>query len=227
MGNIYITDMTHFAGIPADSEYAAVRKIADFFGSIVSVASISPVGELIESALFCRRRPNRRPCAGHLQIQRDKVTDLITWHCSQCDDQGEISNWKSSIWDLSQFKENCSAKQKILKLNLTRDEFHELTTIPIPVSMYKVLLFQITIIKGEYILKATLEELDFLQQQIACIISVEIKPDRRRILGEIYERMDILLEEEDQRDPQFFEEANLEAMARLKELVHDQNNYDG
>ena len=84
--------------------------------------------------------------------------------------------------------------------------------------MCKVLLFQTTIIKGEIILKATLEELDFLQQQIACVISVEIKPDRRRILGEIYERMDILLEEEDQRDPKLFEEANLEAIARLREV---------
>ncbi len=71
MGDTFITDIVHFEGIPAGPSHEPARRMAQFFGDIVSAASVSPAGELIEAALFCRRRPGRMKCPGHLQIRRD------------------------------------------------------------------------------------------------------------------------------------------------------------
>ena len=73
MGDTFITDMTHFEGIPPGASHEPARIIAQFFGAIVSAASVSPTDKLIEAALFCRRRPGRIRCPGHLQIRRDRV----------------------------------------------------------------------------------------------------------------------------------------------------------
>ena len=99
MGDVFITDMAHFESIPPGTSHEPARRIARFFGAIVSTVSVSPADKLIEAALFCRRRPGMMQCPGHLQIRRDGVSGVISWHCSRCDDQGEISNWEGTSWN--------------------------------------------------------------------------------------------------------------------------------
>jgi hypothetical protein len=82
VGDVFITDMTHFEIIPPDSSHEPARRITEFFGSIVSVGSVSPADVLVHAALLCRRRPGRIRCPGHLQVQRDSVSSVIKWHCS-------------------------------------------------------------------------------------------------------------------------------------------------
>jgi hypothetical protein len=77
MGDVFITDMTHFEGIPPGTSHEPARRIAQFFGAIVSAASVSLADKLIEAALFCRRRPGRVRCPGHLQIYRDSVSASV------------------------------------------------------------------------------------------------------------------------------------------------------
>jgi len=54
VGDIFITDMTHFGGISPGPSHEPAKRIAQFFGAIVSAASVSPADVLVESALFCR-----------------------------------------------------------------------------------------------------------------------------------------------------------------------------
>ena len=57
-------------------------------------------GEQQKSPVRCRRRPKHQPCAGEICIHR--VDDeLIEWTCTSCSDQGTISNWRSTQWDLA------------------------------------------------------------------------------------------------------------------------------
>jgi hypothetical protein len=56
---------------------------------------------VVESALRCRRRPKHQPCAGYLDVQRQEVPPQVVWACSVCDDNGVITGWKDTVWDLS------------------------------------------------------------------------------------------------------------------------------
>jgi hypothetical protein len=52
------------------------------------------------SAVGCRRRPGRRACPGHIAVLRSDVPPSIEWRCTSCGDEGVISGWKHSPFDL-------------------------------------------------------------------------------------------------------------------------------
>jgi len=196
MGDIFITDMTHFEGIPPGASHESARRIAQFFGSIVSAASVSPADELIEAALFCRRRPGRMPCPGHLQIRRDSVSGVISWHCSRCDDQGEISNWEGTSWNFSQWVPDRSANEKLHELVVTEDELRELRRSLVLSPECESLLYGATIAHGGIVIRATLEEFEELEEHIAADANHEEKRRRQRILDRVYERIEDLFDQE-------------------------------
>jgi hypothetical protein len=75
--------------------------LAQHFGNIVRAATAGGrVGDPWMSALPCRRRPARRPCPGRITIVRREPSAPIQWQCSVCADEGIISNWEDSPYDL-------------------------------------------------------------------------------------------------------------------------------
>jgi len=104
---MYVTDMTHFAGVEelVGAKFNGARRFAAYLGAVVAVATANPPGEIIQSALACRRRPGRRPCPGRLLVRRSEAPRQVSWACPACDqasdEEGVISNWEQSIWDLS------------------------------------------------------------------------------------------------------------------------------
>lgn len=48
----------------------------------------------------CRRRPANRRCPGRMIVLRTEPGTPIRWQCSACDDEGVISNWEDSPFDL-------------------------------------------------------------------------------------------------------------------------------
>ncbi len=145
--------MTHFEGIPPGPSYELARKIAQFFGAIASAGSLSPADVMIDAALFCRRRPGRIRCPGHLRIQRDSVSGIITWRCSNCDDQGEIRSWESTSWNLKQRLPDRPPNQKLLKLVLTEDELRELRLSLILSPECECLLYSAIIANGDIVVR--------------------------------------------------------------------------
>jgi len=196
MGDTYITDMTHFEGIPSGPSHEPARRIAQFFGAIVSTASVSPADVLVDAALFCRRRPGRIQCPGHLQILRDRVSNAISWHCSRCDDQGEISNWEGTSWNFSRWVPDRSDNQKLHELVVTEDELRELKRSLVLSPDCECLLYGAVIAHGGIVIRATLEEFEELEEHIAADANHEKKRHRQRILDRIYERIETLFDQE-------------------------------
>jgi len=196
MGNIYVTDMTHFEGIPSGPSHEPARRMAQFFGAIVSAASVWPADKLIDSALFCRRRPGRMQCPGHLQIRRDRVSNVISWHCSRCDEQGEISNWEGTSWDFSRWAPDRSDNQKLHELAVTEDELRELKRSLILSPKCQCLLYGAVVAHGGIVIRATLQEFEELQEHIAAGANHEEKRRRQRILDRVYERIEDLFDQE-------------------------------
>ncbi|KPN46392.1 hypothetical protein [Mycobacterium intracellulare] len=86
-----VSDLNHFLDLPDDVPSPA-RRLAEHFGTIVRAATASHgAGDLWTSAL---------PCPGRITIARREPPAPIAWRCSVCADEGVISNWADSPYDL-------------------------------------------------------------------------------------------------------------------------------
>ena len=94
-----VTDLHHFLDLPPDTPGPA-RRLAEQLGNIVRAATAGDAGTAWETALPCRRRPANRRCPGRMIVLRTEPDAPIRWQCSVCDDEGVISNWEDSPFDL-------------------------------------------------------------------------------------------------------------------------------
>jgi len=95
-----VSDLNHFLDLSDDVPAPAVR-LAQHFGNIVRAATADQcVGVRWTSALPCRRRPGHRPCPGRIAVVRLDPPTPVQWRCCVCADEGVISNWEGSPYDL-------------------------------------------------------------------------------------------------------------------------------
>jgi hypothetical protein len=115
-----VTDISNLEQPDGSLPKGLAGRLALFLGRIVSAASMLQPGQSQISPLRCRRRPNRRPCPGVIEIIRPLKNLEITWRCDQCGDQGDITNWRETRWDLS----SEIKKGRIIPLNAMRARRH-------------------------------------------------------------------------------------------------------
>jgi hypothetical protein len=98
---MFVADLGHFLGLPEDAS-GSVRRLAQHFGDIVRAGTAGDVGDPWVSALPCRRRPAHRRCPGRMTVAivSADATAPIRWWCTVCDDEGVISNWADTPYDL-------------------------------------------------------------------------------------------------------------------------------
>ena len=96
---VFVSDLRHFLDLPDDSPGPA-RKMAEHLTLIVRAATAGEAGVRWASALPCPRRPGRRTCPGHIEVSRTDVPPWIQWRCPSCGDEGVISGWEQSPFDL-------------------------------------------------------------------------------------------------------------------------------
>lgn len=96
---MFVSDLHHFLDLPEDVP-APARRMAEHLGDIVRAATAGDAGTVWESALPCRRRPGNRRCPGRILVLLTAPGAPIGWQCSACDDEGVISNWEDSPFDL-------------------------------------------------------------------------------------------------------------------------------
>ena len=96
---MFVSDLRHFLDMPDDAPGPA-RKMAEQLGNIVRVATAAEAGAAWVSALPCRRRLGRRPCPGRIAVFRPDVPARTEWRCTSCGDEGVVSGWEGSCFDL-------------------------------------------------------------------------------------------------------------------------------
>jgi hypothetical protein len=94
-----VSDLRHFLDLP-DGVPGPARRMAERLTLIVRAATAGHAGAEWVSALPCNRRPGRRPCPGHMVVRRTDVPSSIAWWCTSCSDEGVISGWEQSPYDL-------------------------------------------------------------------------------------------------------------------------------
>ena len=100
MPDTWITNIEHFLDENGDIEpiEGPARKIAEYFTEIISSATSSGMDGSIKCR--CRRRPDHKRCKGIIETSIDIATHEIVWQCPVCFDNGKISNWEFTYWDL-------------------------------------------------------------------------------------------------------------------------------
>ena len=103
MADIWTIDLIHFLDEEGDiiSEPAQARLLGEYFATIVLMASHLDPEYPPEYKVKCRRRPNRKPCNEEIAGWVDPENDDLFWICPKCQDRGRISNWRGTIWDMS------------------------------------------------------------------------------------------------------------------------------
>ena len=94
-----VTDLHHLLDLPPETPGPA-RRLAEHLSNIVRAATAGDAATAWKSALPCRRRPANRRCRGRITLLPTQPDGPIRWRCSACDDEGIISNWQDSPFDL-------------------------------------------------------------------------------------------------------------------------------
>lgn len=76
------------------------RKLAEYLCSIVKAATSEILEIPIPTGIRCRRRPKRKPCKGEVYTFLDNEKSIIEWYCPECKDNGYISDWENTKWDM-------------------------------------------------------------------------------------------------------------------------------
>jgi hypothetical protein len=76
-------------------------RMAFFHGAIVGWVSRNPGPFPSPTNVPCRRHTAKRPCTGEIVAGLSDDGDVVLWLCTECGEEGQISNWRGTRWDKS------------------------------------------------------------------------------------------------------------------------------
>lgn len=181
-----VSDLNHFLDLPPDTPDPA-RRMAGHLSAIVRAATAGDAGAAWETALPCPRRPARRHCPGRMIVVRAEAQAPIRWQCSVCDDQGVISNWEDSAFDLR--RRQLSLAQPVTQIAIAYQIAAALRDLQLPDSDCERLVFAIRARNDHAILAATDDDLDELIGFVAAEANHEPSRSRRQRLDAAYDAL--------------------------------------
>jgi hypothetical protein len=170
-----VTDLHHFLDLPASTPGPA-RRLAEHLSTIVRAATAGDADTAWESALPCRRRPGNRRCPGRMIVLRTEPPAPIRWQCSVCDDEGIISNWADSPFDLR--RRRLTLAHPVNELVIPNEVAAVLRELQLPDADCERVVFRIRARNDHAVLPATGDDLDELIGFVAAEANHE--PSRRR-----------------------------------------------
>lgn len=181
-----VTDLQHFLGISPDAPGPA-RRLAEHLSNIVRAATAGDARVAWASALPCRRRPGNRRCLGRLTVQRFEPGSPIRWWCPDCGDDGVISNWEESPFDLRRRRPTVVGAVYRLSIPIeVAAALHELRLLD---TESERLVFAIHTHDGDAILTVTDEGLEELIDAVAAEANHETNRRRRQRLDAAYDAL--------------------------------------
>ncbi len=172
---MFVTDLHHFLDLPPGTPGPA-RRLAGHLSNIVRAATAGDAGTTWESALPCRRRPGNRRCPGRMIVLRTEPPAPIRWQCSVCADEGIISNWADSPFDLR--PRRLTLAHPVNEIVIPDQVAAVLRELQLPDAGCQRLVFRIRARNGRAVLPATSEDLDKLIGFVAA--GADHEPSRRR-----------------------------------------------
>jgi hypothetical protein len=170
-----VTELNHFLDLSEDTPGPA-RRLAEHLSNIVRAATAGDAGTAWESALPCRRRPANHRCPGRMIVLRTEAPAPIRWQCSACDDEGVISNWEDSVFDLR--SRQLTLAEAVSEIVIPNEVAAALRSLQLLDTDSGRLVFRVRARNDHAILAATDDDLDELIRFVAADANNE--PNRRR-----------------------------------------------
>lgn len=172
-----VADLNHFLDLPDDAAGPTVRLAGQLI-AIVRAATARAGGRPWVSALTCSRRPNRQPCSGVLAIERTDVPSSISWWCTSCGDDGVITHWERSLFDLREHSTAPSLDQ-VATITVDADIAAILRTVMLlDTDVERVVYAARTSDSGRVVLEGSPDTLGTLIESVAA--DAKNEPNRRR-----------------------------------------------
>ena len=181
-----VSDLNHFLDLPPDAPGPA-RRLAGHLSDIVRAATAGDAGTAWEAALPCRRRPARRRCPGRMIVLRTEAPAPIRWQCSACDDQGVISNWEDSAFDLR--RRQLTLAEPVTQIPIAYETAAALRDLQLLDSDCERLVFAIRADGNHATLAATGDDLDELIGFVAAEANHEPSRSRRQRLDAAFDAL--------------------------------------
>ena len=170
-----VADLHHFLDLPEGVPGPALR-LAERLTGIVRAATAGDAGKTWTSALPCPCRPQHRACPGRTILHRPQPPGPIQWRCSVCDDDGVISNWEDSPYDLR--RRHLGIAGAVRQVVVSHETAAALRGLRLLDPDSERLVLGIRCRHDDAVLLATDEELEELIRFVAAEANHE--PDRRR-----------------------------------------------
>ncbi len=182
-----VTDLQHFLDMPPDVPGPA-RRLADQLGNIVRAATAGDAGTTWESALPCHRMPGHRRCTGRMLIHRDFDAEApIRWECSVCPDEGSISNWAGSPFDLR--PKRLSRVEPVQEISISLEVAASLRELQLLDPDSERLVFRIRPRDNGAVLTATDDGLEDLIEAVTAEANQEVSRRRQQRLDAAFEAL--------------------------------------
>ncbi len=181
-----VADLEHFFDLP-DEVPAPARRLAEQLWNIVRAATAGDAGEPWVSALGCRRRPGNAACTGRITVLRPEPAAPIHWRCNACGDEGVISNWEGSPFDLR--RRRLALAGNALEVVVTDETAATLRGLQLLDPDGERLVFGMRADRDGAALRATAEELEELIGSVAAEANHEPNRRRQRRLDAAFEEL--------------------------------------
>ncbi len=160
-----------------------VSRMSIAVSHIIMAATAHKPDMEISSAIKCWFEK----CTGHIVIKLDK--EEIIWKCSDCLENGIITNWQDSSDDLSEFVSEIDKSKDECKILLNENEYQVLID-----SVILELNFLIFIIRALYtidgiLLSTSYDEMRFFPDVIADIVNKSSNKEKINLLNNINDKI--------------------------------------
>jgi hypothetical protein len=183
---MFVADLRHFLDLPEDAPGPA-HRLAEHLGGIVRAATAGDAGAGWMSALPCRRRPGNRSCPGRISVLRLEPPAPIQWQCNVCDDDGVISNWENSPYDLRRRRLTLADTPR--KIVLPATVATTLRDLQLLDADTERLVFRMRAHRGGAALAVTADELDELIGSVAAEANHEPNRGRQQRLNAAFDTL--------------------------------------
>jgi len=190
----YVSQMHHFLdenGLPPVGLPKEFYSSLDYHAAIVKAGSSHSSNTQFCSAITCRRRPNHKPCGSYLTVTH-REDDVIHWQCPGCGEQGFISHWEGTIYDMTYAEE--PEPGELVSITITPEEYKMLSEIIVVAQEESAIIFGAVSTPKGMLLTGRVEGFDQLLDAIAFDINHADSPKRRRVMDGIYDKIESVVE---------------------------------
>ena len=183
---VLVSDLRHFLDLPDHTPTPALR-LADQLRDVVRAATAGQEGAGWVSALPCRRRPGNRRCQGRIRVRRTDGQAPIAWECTACGDQGTVSGWQDTPYDLRHGRGVSTGTAQ--DLSVSDDVVASLRKTLLLDTDCERVVYGARTDRGHIVLSVTDEQFDELLGCLAAEANHETKRQRRRRLDAAYDQL--------------------------------------